>query len=229
MRVVVTGASRGIGLELVRQFAQRGALVEAATRHPASATALRQLSEAYGDAIRVHRCDVSQDSSVQRFARNLGVGPIDLLFNNAGVPPSRDRLHSMQPGDELLQTLNVNAVGPLRVTRALLAHLRAGSERKIVHIGSALGSIAEAEDDSVGYRMSKAALNMASRVLANGLRTHGVTSVVVHPGWVQTDMGGPRARISVQESVERILELTGRLSLRQSGRFFDYRGKSLPW
>ena len=109
MRVVVTGASRGLGFEFVRQLAERGISVEAAARRPDRATMLQELARSSDGLVRVGACDVAKDKSVDAFARSLGTGPIDVLINNAGAPPLRDTVHTMEDGDELLQTLNVNA------------------------------------------------------------------------------------------------------------------------
>lgn len=215
---------------MVRQFIRRGVLVEAAVRSPAEATELNAIAEGSNGRVRIHRCDVSCDESVAAFADGLGEVPVDLLINNAGRIPVRDDVRAIEPGDRLLETLNVNAVGPLRVTRALLPNLRAGLGRKVVHISSALGSVTDARGgDTFGYRMSKAALNMFSRILANGFKGEGIASLVVHPGWVRTRMGGPRAPLPVQISVAGILAVIDRLTLRKSGRFVDYRGRRMRW
>jgi NAD(P)-dependent dehydrogenase (short-subunit alcohol dehydrogenase family) len=230
MRIVVTGANRGLGLELVSQLAARETIVEATARQPHQADELNALAAFFAGRIHVHACDVSQDKSVAAFAARLAGAPVDALINNAGALPVRDATDHIEPGDELLKTLNVNAVGPLRVTQALLPNLRAGAGRRIIHISSLLGSITDTVDgDSVGYRMSKAALNMLSRVLANGLRADGIASLVVHPGWVRTRMGGPRATLPTSESAAGIIALLDKLTVRQSGSFVDYRGRALRW
>jgi NAD(P)-dependent dehydrogenase (short-subunit alcohol dehydrogenase family) len=230
MRVVVTGANRGIGLELARQLAAREAVVEATARRPEAAEDLGALAACSGGHVRVHACDVSSDQSVERFAAGLKGVPVDVLINNAGSPPVRDGIGAIEPGDNLLETLDVNAVGALRVARALLPNLRAGEGKRIIHLGSLMGSLAESVTcEAFGYRMSKAALNMASRLLAIGLHDAGIASVVVDPGWVRTRMGGPRAMVRAETAASDIINLIEKIRPRHSGQFLDSRGRTLRW
>ena len=223
-RFVVTGANRGIGLELVRQLLERGDVVEATAREPQEATALMELAS---DRLRIHRCDVRSDESVHA----LGIAEVDVLVNNAGVmqPFSTSGLEEMDLR-AALDTFDVNALGAIRVTRALLPQLRRGTGRKIVHMSSDMGSIGENQrGGAYAYRMSKAALNMAARTMALDLRADGIVCVAMHPGWVQTDMGGERAPTSVEESVKGLLAVIDGLSMTQSGSFVDYRGATHHW
>lgn len=229
MRVVVTGTNRGIGLELVRQLVQRGDTVEATARNPGSATELKGLRDRAPDRLRIHALDVSDDRSVEAFASALGGEAIDLLINNAGVGSFGDGLEDLDT-QQVLHTFNVNAVGPLRVTRALLPNLRRGQRRCIAHLTSRMGSIADnGSGGSYAYRMSKAALNMASRSMAVDLAPERIISVVIHPGWVQTDMGGPGATTTPEESVRAMLRLIDGLRQEDSGKFFHTNGQLLPW
>jgi NAD(P)-dependent dehydrogenase (short-subunit alcohol dehydrogenase family) len=226
MRIVVTGANRGIGLELVRQLAARGDEVDAACRQPEGATELRAIA----GRVRVGRCDVSDDASVRAFAAELGDAAIDIVFNNAGV--SGGSHQSMRDMDfaEAMRTYEVNALGPLRVSIALLPHVRRGGGKKLVHVTSGLGSIADNRSGGFyGYRMAKAALNMMAKNLAVDLRGEGIISVVINPGWVQTDMGGTSAAIAVADSVHGILQQIDAVTLEQSGSFLNWKGGGFPW
>ncbi|MFO0751491.1 MAG: SDR family oxidoreductase [Myxococcota bacterium] len=215
MRVVITGANRGIGLELTRQYLARGAAVEATARHPDQAAALSAMA-AVGE-LRIHPLDVTDDASVKAFGRALGDDAVDVLINNAGIYGSSDRLDRMDFA-EMLRTLDTNAVGALRVTSALLDALRRGKAKKVASITSGLGSIGDnTSGGSYGYRMSKAALNMAMRSLSVDLKKDGITVVAVNPGWVQTDMGGARAT-PVAESAGNIIALLDRIGLAESGQ-----------
>lgn len=229
VRVVITGASRGIGLEFARQYAARGDQVEAAARTPDAAVGLAAVAARYPALVRVHACDVASDASVRAFADALGGESVDVLINNAGVMGKLTSLEALD-FDDVLRTFNINAVGALRVTCALLPHLRRGRTRKIVHISSGMGSIA---DDTTGgayaYRLSKAALNMAARNIAVDLRTEGFVSVVINPGWVKTDMGGDHAPTRVEDSVAAMVRLIDGLTTAQSGSFLDRRGGIYPW
>lgn len=228
MQIVVTGASRGIGLELVRQYLGRGDAVVAACRSPDGATALHALGREYGDRLRVLACDVGDDESVATFAAALVGTPVDLLINNAGVGDWAG-LDAVNTADAL-RVYNVNALGPLRVTRALLPNLRAGSGRKVAHITSGMGSICDnSSGGAYAYRMSKAALNMASKSLAIDLADDGIVSVVINPGWVQTDMGGAGAPLAVQDSAEAMMARFDELTPAHTGAFLNWRGGEYAW
>ena len=230
MRVVVTGANRGIGLELTRQLLARSDEVEALTRDPDRARELHALLPSHGASLKVLACDVASDSSVRTYARTRPRVPVDLLINNAGVYGTSVGLEKQDPA-ELLQVFDVNAAGAFRMTRALFTPLRQGQGRKIAHITSSMGSISENTSGGYyAYRMSKAALNMFSVTLAEEIRKHGLISVVLNPGWAQTDMGGPGAPVPVRDSAAGLLRIIDRLTLADSGKFFDYRdGDEIPW
>lgn len=228
MNLVITGANRGIGLELTRQSLAQGDTVHAGTRDPAQAQELTALVGASGGRLHVHALDVTSDESVRAFAAAL-TGPVELLINNAGLRTRRDDLEDLSLEDAL-QMLQVNALGTLRVTRAVLPRLREARGAKIASLSSGLGSIADnTSGGGYGYRMSKAALNMATRSLAQDLRGEGIISVAISPGWVQTDMGGASAPTPVSESAVGLLAVIGRLSLPDSGSYFDFRGERIAW
>ncbi len=231
MRTVVTGANRGIGLELVRQLRERGDQVEACARSPEHARELQALA---GDRVHVHQLDVTDAASVRALASALHEAAIDIVFNVAGVygGPSqsiRQMANELELGD-VAETYDINAIGPLRVSIALLPHVRRGTAKKLVHVTSGMGSIT---DNTTGgyyaYRMSKAALNMMSRSLAVDLEPEGITSVVINPGWVQTDMGGKGAPTPVADSVRGILREVDRATLADSGEFLNWKGDRYAW
>ena len=231
MRTVVTGANRGIGLELVRQLRDRGDTVEACARRPAEAPALAALA---GDRVRLHAVDVTDPASVAALAAALGDAAIDLVFNVAGVYGGPTQSIAQMSEDlalgDVATTYDINALGPLRVVLALLPHVRRGAAKKLVHLTSGMGSIGDNTSGGFyAYRMSKAALNMMSRSLAIDLRREGITSVVINPGWVQTDMGGPGATTPVADSVRAILGEVDRATLADSGEFLNWRGNRLVW
>jgi len=220
---VVTGANRGIGLAFARALVERRERVIATARRPESATELRSTGA------RVEQLDVADDSSVADFAGRLGGEPVDVLIHNAAIGEAGPSIQHLDPAD-VLRTLNVNAVGPVRLTRALLGNLRAAKTRKIVGITSGLGSL---QQDTGGgwyaYRMAKAALNIFIRTLAEELARERFACVVICPGWVRTDMGGPDARLTPEESVARMLAVIDRLTPSDTGRFLDRRGRDVPW
>lgn len=231
MRIVVTGANRGIGLELVRQLRERGDEVEACARKPRDARELQALA---GDRVRIHQVDVTDTASVRALADSLRDATIDILFNVAGVYGGpRQSLRQMAEDLELrdvAETYEVNAIGALRMAIALLPNLRRSKVKKIVNVTSGMGSIADNTSGGYyAYRMSKAALNMMSRTLAVDLRDDGIISFAINPGWVQTDMGGPGAPTPVADSVRGILRETDLARLSESGEFLNWKGNRYPW
>jgi NAD(P)-dependent dehydrogenase (short-subunit alcohol dehydrogenase family) len=231
MRAVVTGANRGIGLELVRQLRDRGDEVDACARRPQDAHALAVFA---GERVRIHPLDVKDPASVRALAMSLGDVAIDIVFNVAGVYRGRNQSLAQMADDLTLEdvsaTYDVNATGALRVVVALLPHVRRGTAKKLVHLSSNLGSISDnASGGGYAYRMSKAALNMMSRSLAVDLRGDGILSVVINPGWVQTDMGGAGASLPVADSVRAILREVDRATLADSGEFLNWRGNRHAW
>lgn len=228
--VLVTGANRGLGLEFARQYAADGWRVFAACRDPGSASGLRELAAASGGKVRVLAMDVADGASVGTAAAQLRAEPIDLLLNNAGVGnPAGKTLGSLDyPG--WMNVLNVNVLGPARVVEAFLGNVEKGGGKRIVTITSRMGSIADnSSGGSYPYRSSKAAVNMVARSLSLDLAPRGITCVVLHPGWVRTDMGGSGGKLSPAESVSALRRLIDGLGPGDAGKFFDYDGSEIPW
>jgi len=227
--VLIVGGNRGLGLEWVRQWLDRGARVYATARQPASAEDLQKLQKRFRELLSIHQADVASDESVENLGKALEDEPLDLLIHNAGVR-GRGGLGDLDT-DEVLEVLNINSIGALRTVREFLPHLKQSDGRgKIALITSLMGSI---DDNRSGgaysYRMSKAALNMAGRSMAVDLRPDDIDVLILHPGWVRTDMGGPAARISVEESVSGMMVLVEKLDASMSGTFWHSNGEQLPW
>ncbi len=230
--ILITGANRGIGLALAREAARRGHRVIGTARNPDRADELRAVSGPAG-AVRVEALEADSDASAAALAGRLAGTPVDVLINNAGVSPADAKhLGDFDPG-AYLACLKTNAIGPLLVTRALLPMVEASERRLVVHVSSIMGSIAHVvESKSTGnlaYHSSKAALNMAHALMANELGPRGVTSVAIHPGWVKTDMGGPNAHLTAEQSAASILDTIGRLSAKDNGAFINHDGTPLAW
>ncbi len=224
--VLITGAGRGIGLEFTRQYAAAGWTVLAALRDPAAGEALNRMT----GAVTRLPLDVADAGSIAALADRLRGTPIDLLINNAGLyGPTGVRLTAIDH-DAWQRVMAVNLYGPVRMTQAFLDHLRAGRQRKIVALTSRMGSIA---DNTSGggyiYRSSKAALNAGMRSLAIDLAGEGFSVGILHPGWVQTDMGGPKATLSPSDSVDGMRRVIDALGPQTSGRFLNYDGREIPW
>jgi NAD(P)-dependent dehydrogenase (short-subunit alcohol dehydrogenase family) len=238
-RVVVTGANRGLGLEMTRQFLAAGDEVVAAAREPKLADELKKIVTGSGGRASAVRLDVADPDSVAAAALHVGerFEAVDLLVNNAGVwsaPGQPERASAGALADlraePVLEVLRVNAVGPILVTQALAPLLAAAPSSVVVNLSSGLGSIAGATGrGNVAYGMSKAALNMLTRHLAAELARQGTVVVAMSPGWVATDMGGPQATLRPDESVRGILNVLDALTPAQSGAFLDHTGATLPW
>src|SRR5262245_39652977 len=223
--VLITGASRGIGLEFVRQYAADGWRVHAACRNPGKAAALKDIK---GD-VRVHALDVTDEGQIAALAKSLAGEPIDILINNAGIYGTRDSFGKTDV-DGWMSTLRTNTIAPVRVAEAFVGHLERGQRKLIVNITSRMGSIAEnTSGASYAYRSSKAALNMAAKSLSIDLRGRGITVVVFHPGWVQTDMGGSGAPVKPADSVNGMREKIASLTAADTGGFFNFSGQPIAW
>jgi NAD(P)-dependent dehydrogenase (short-subunit alcohol dehydrogenase family) len=224
--VVVTGASRGIGLELVRQFLQSGQSVVAACRKPENAAELRALA---CTRLSLLRLDVSEEASVSEFVKELGAEPVDVLVNNAGVWGGAHQDLGQMDYAGWREAFEVNTLGPYRVSTALVGHLSRSSNPRIVTLSSQMGALSRQSTGSYAYRSSKAAVNKVMQVLALELRAKGIIVCPVHPGWVRTEMGGSEADLSVEESAAGLLNLIDRLTLDHSGRLWTWESAEHPW
>ncbi len=221
--VLITGANRGLGLEWARQFHAAGARVIGTARRPEEAEELRGLG------VRVEPLDVTDPQSVRGLAERIGADAVDILVNNAGALGREQSIETLD-AEALENYFQVNCLGPMRVTQALLPALRRGERKLVVNITSRLASLElNAQGGYYGYRESKAALNMFTRSLARELAAEGFTCVALSPGWVRTQMGGPQAPLSPQESVQAMRAVLEKLTPRDTGRFLDHRGETLPW
>jgi len=231
MRVLITGASRGIGFEFARRYLEAGHTVFALARAPESSP-LKDLVAKPSTRLVCVPCEVADDASVRhaREAVEKKTEALDLVLNNAGTfGPEDDRLEKVDFA-QMRRVFEVNAFGPIRVSREFLPLLRSGAEPKLVHLTSLMGSVSDNRSGGRwSYRMSKAALNMASRNLALELARDGIISVVLHPGWVRTDMGGPSAPLKVEDAVLSMVQTIARLTPGASGSFLDRHGKPAPW
>jgi NAD(P)-dependent dehydrogenase (short-subunit alcohol dehydrogenase family) len=221
--VLVTGANRGLGQEYARQFAAKGYRVIGTARDPQGATELADIAD------RVEALDVADAASVTALAERLKDVPIDILVNNAGMFDRRDVSIDKVDFAVMEQTFQVNTFGPLRVTQALLPNLRLGARKQIVNMSSQLGSVANSDGRWYAYRASKSALNQINKILSVELGPEGFVCVVLHPGWVRTDMGGAAATYSPEESVSGLIGVIDQLDSTRNGGYFDLKGNAIPW
>jgi NAD(P)-dependent dehydrogenase (short-subunit alcohol dehydrogenase family) len=229
--LLLTGANRGIGLEFCRQYATDGWHVLACCRNPEKADALNKLAAQHPDLIKIHALDVADLAQIERLGQTLSSETIDLLINNAGNYPKSDTGgfgHTNYA--DWMTAFNINTMAPLKMAETFAKQIARGKQKVIATLTSQMGSI---EDNGSGgnyqYRSTKAAANMVVKSLAIDLKQSGITAVVLHPGWVKTDMGGPNAMISVEQSVTGMRQVIGSLKQHDSGKFLNYSGEEIPW
>lgn len=231
-RVLVTGANRGLGLEFVRQYLARGATVFAGCRRPDAATELESLAGEHEGTLIVCALDVREADAIEAVVERIasdGDGRLDVLINNAGTSPRGEEFSNIRAQD-MLGVLQVNTVSPLIVAQRCQRLLAAGPRPRLVNISSAMGSLAEKDyGRHYSYGASKAALNMVTRAAACDLADDGIVVVSLHPGWVRTDLGGPKADLSAQESVAGMIAVIDGLGRDDSGQFLTWRGETHPW
>lgn len=229
--VLITGANRGIGLEFARQYAVDGWQVVACCRQPQQAEALNRLADQYKDQFSIHRLDVRELAEIDQLSHKLQDLPIDILINNAGVyPHAQNGEFGRISYDDWMEAFRVNTFAPLKMVEALIEQIACSQLKIVATITSKMGSIADNQrGGSYIYRSSKAAVNMVVKSLAIDLQPRGIIAVLLHPGWVQTDMGGRGALISTKQSVTGMKSILGRVTHSDTGKFIAYDGQHIPW
>lgn len=228
--LLVTGANRGLGLEFCRQYAAAGCNVIAACRRPEQAEQLQALAGQYA-SIELQALDVADFSQIEALAATLAERRIDVLLNNAGVYGDQSgRGFGKLDYQAWADTLAINVMAPVKLAECFLPHLQRSDKPLIASLSSLMGSMADnSSGGSILYRSSKAGLNAAMKSLAIDLRPRNIGVLILHPGWVRTDMGGPNGLIDVEESVSGMRRLIDRFDLADSGSFVKYDGSPLPW
>lgn len=224
--VLVTGANRGIGLEITRLLLEQGHSVIAACRDPESADSLAAL--AVEDCLEIVALDVGDPASVGACVKRLSGRPIDVLLNNAGVMQRESGVDDIDY-DFWLHTFAINTLAPVRLAAALKPNLFASPLPRVVTVSSQMGSLARGKAGSMSYRSSKAAINMAMRSLAEEWRDDGIAVSTVHPGWVRTDMGGSDADLAPEKSAADLVRLIMGLTMANTSSFLNHDGTTMPW
>ena len=225
--ILVTGTNKGVGLEITRLLSLRGDRVIACCRRPLESTALAKLE---GD-IDIQEVSVGQDESVGQLANRLKDIPINTIINNAGTMGPETKRQSVLDMDfnGWADTFNINAMGPVRVMQALLPNLKMTGSPKVMTVTSQMGALSLDMTSAHAYCSSKAALNKFMRLASIDLKPEGIAVGLVHPGWVRTDMGGPRAHLSPEESAAGCIEVTDALNLENTGGFWKWNGETHDW
>ena len=228
LSVLVTSANRGLGYEFARQYAAEGWRVFAACRHPQSAKKLQELAAA--GSVDVLEMDVTNSASIRQAAATIGGKPIDILLNTAGIIGVPNQTAGDMDYKSWAEVLNINTMGPLRVAEQFVESVARSKRKLIVTITSGMGSLADnTSGGSIAYRSSKAAVNMVMRSLAIDFAPRGVSCVLINPGWVRTDMGGPNASLTPADSVKAMRQVIESLGPAHSGKFYNYDGREYAW
>ncbi|PNU06568.1 SDR family oxidoreductase [Novosphingobium guangzhouense] len=225
--VAITGAGRGIGLELVKLHLDRGDTVLALVRNPGGASELNTLAASFADKLSIHRMDVADNASVKDGAASTGSGGIDVLYNVAGVSGRTEPQLDGIDWDDFDEAIEIMLKGPLRVLSAFLPRLGEGS--KVINFSSQLGASTWPYGGYYPYVATKAGLNRLMRSVAIDLKDRGIVVGLIHPGWVQTDMGGSGADITPQESAAAIAALTDSWTIEETGEFYKWNGEKHAW
>ena len=222
--VFITGANRGIGLALAQNFTAAGFNVIGTARKPEQATALK------ATGARVEQLDVTDQASVDAMAQRMAETPIDILINNAGIKGGESKDMASLDVENMEWVLNVNTLGPVRVMKALFPNVQSGERKMVVNISSTMGSIERNTwGCCAGYRASKSALNSINKTFAVDFGKQGLTFVVMHPGYVQTDMNEGQGNITPDQSGAGLMNVITGLDASDNGKFYDWQGNDLPW
>jgi len=235
--MLITGANRGLGLDFVRRLAPQGWQIHACCRNPAKADELLAIAAEFD--VTLHALDVADFDQIDALKKALGHAPIDVLLNNAGIMETSQRALSLDHTNQMFETLDedewmavlrVNTMAPMRMCEVFVDNVTASDRKQVLMMSSIVGSIdSNSTSRWYHYGTSKTALNMVMRSLAADLRDRGITVMSLHPGWTQTDMGGPEAALTIDQSVNGMVELLKKLTPADSGRFIAWNGEDVPW
>ena len=228
--VLITGANRGLGLGFVKKFLDKNVNVLCTTRNIAGSKELLACKEKHPDNLEILELDLLEENSENILSNLLSDKPVDIFINNAGMMGSSAQNFNAVSAEPWLEVLKVNLIAPLLITQSIIDNVKKGFDKKIYFLSSRVGSI---EDNSGGgryiYRSSKTALNQVVKSLSIDLKELGITVISLHPGWVRTDMGGPNALISVDESINGMMSVIEKTDIKNTGQFLNYDGNEIPW
>lgn len=227
--VLITGANRGIGLQLAEQFAGQNWQVVACCRDPGSAIELSRLAEQH-DHVEIHALEVTDYAQMAQLSERLKHRKMDILLSNAGVYGPRNAVFGNVDPADWRQVLEVNSIAPLMLAQCFVEQVAAGDRKLIAVISSKMGSIADnGSGRSYIYRSSKTAVNQVVKCMSLDLAGRGISVITLHPGWVKTDMGGPDAETTVQDSVDGLVRILLNADIGDSGKFIEFDGQPIPW
>lgn len=229
--IFITGSNRGLGLEWVRQYAQKGWQVLATCRDPEQANELKQLAYQFPKIV-IHSLDITHADQIAVLAKTLLGTPIDILVNNAGVyyeKWAQDALMHINYHD-WEESFRTNCLGAVRVTEGFFKNVAMSDKKLVIATTSHMGSISDITNaHDYAYRSSKAALNASMKGMSLELKQYGVGLLLLHPGWVKTRMGGDNAPLTPRQSVDGMVEIIANFTQSMSGDFYRYDGTKMPW
>jgi NAD(P)-dependent dehydrogenase (short-subunit alcohol dehydrogenase family) len=239
-RILITGSNRGIGLELVERYIQQDdTLIFATCRQPESATALQELAERDAGRLKIIPLEVTNQQSIDESVKQVShdIDGLEMLMNNAGILPGGVAAMEVSAAkfgfldaNAMQEVFRVNTIAPIMVAQAFSKLLRKGTNARLINISSDGGSIT-LRDTAMhySYQASKAALNMMTRCLAADFRSDNVIVISIHPGWIQTDMGGPYATRLPSETIPSMMKVIDGLTINDTSAFFNWDGSQVPW
>lgn len=233
--VLITGSSRGLGLEFTKQYLEKGNNVIASCRKPEKASNLQDLKERFPENLTILQLDVTKEEDRNRVFEQVKTDfeSLDVLINNAGIISGEEgKIFNLGEvyKEDFSKVFLVNSISPLLMSEKFLPLLENGNHAKIANITSLNGCITKRTvGGKYSYCTSKAALNMITKILSNDLREKGIVALAIHPGWIKTDMGGPNAPQEIEEPISMIINLIEGSDISQSGKFLDWKGNELPW
>ena len=227
--VLITGANRGLGLGFVKKYLEKNVKVFCTTRDVLGSKELMDCKEKYPNNLEIFELDLLEEGTPSVLANLLDDRPIDIFINNAGVGSSNQHFEAVS-SKPWLEVLKVNLIAPLMITQSIIDNVKKSLEKKIYFLSSQLGSIGDnASGGMYIYRSSKTGLNQVVKSLSVDLKLHGITVVSLHPGWVRTDMGGPNAPVTIDKSIEGMVNVIDTTDIKCTGKFLNYDGMELPW
>ncbi len=227
--LLITGANRGIGLELCKQYLNEGWKVHACCRKPQKAKALSRLADTNKN-LTLHKLEVTDEKQMDALKKALKGKPVDILINNAGVHALGASQFGKTDAAAWEEAVAVNLIAPMKMMEHFVENVAMSDKKIIASMSSKMGSIDDnTSGGSYAYRATKAALNAVMVSAAQDLRHMDITALILHPGWVRTDMGGPHGEISVEESAQKLRKILDECEITDSGKFFDIDGTIIPW
>jgi len=230
MKILVTGCNRGIGLQMVKSAVAKQWRVFACCRNPHDAEKLSEVAKMSAGLVSMHTLDIADKAQIQALAYELRNESIDILINNAGVYGSMEHKFGHVDEEDWLKTFRINTIAPMQVAEAFVEHVARSDKKIIASMSSKMGSMADnGSGGSYIYRSSKAALNAVMKSMSIDLKPKSISCVILHPGWVKTDMGGPYAEITTRESVTQLFHTLENVTLDDTGSFYEIDGSIIPW